>query len=458
MVLCPGARLLVDSHREGSEPITSVLSALGDALKMAGSMTWQITWSLILGFTLSAIVQAVVRRETITRMLGDDRPATLAKATGLGIASSSCSYAAVAMARSLFRKGSSFVAAIVFEVAEDRPGHRAREALRGLLSRRVDQLRADEEPEEHGHQDDDDRTADELRERELPTEQQRQDDAQLDDQVGARDLEDDRRDEARPFAEQRARHRHGGVRARRAGDAQPGGLGECRRPIVAEHARDGLAAYDGLDDRRQREPEDQRPGDLPGHRPGHLECVAEGGEDGRDQLAPFSVKVNQQTGATAQDHAGSGWMSSQARAERGDVTRQHRVLVVGLGTIAQTHLKVLGQRPDVVVVGGVDPVADAGDVPAYRTLDDALAADLAPTLVVVATPTETHVRIVREVVERTDALVLSEKPLATTQAEIGTLADIAERVRVAHHFAFSPEVEWARRYHSPRAGAGRAAC
>ena len=95
----------------------SALSALGDALTMAGSMTWQITWSLILGFTLSAIVQAVVRRETVSRMLGDDRPATLVKATGLGIASSSCSYAAVAMARSLFRKGSSFVAAIVFEIA-----------------------------------------------------------------------------------------------------------------------------------------------------------------------------------------------------------------------------------------------------------------------------------------------------------------------------------------------------
>jgi uncharacterized protein len=94
-----------------------VLRALGDALKMAGSMTWQITWSLVLGFTLSAIVQAVVRRETITRMLGDDRPATLAKATGLGVASSSCSYAAVALARSLFRKGASFSAAIVFEIA-----------------------------------------------------------------------------------------------------------------------------------------------------------------------------------------------------------------------------------------------------------------------------------------------------------------------------------------------------
>jgi uncharacterized protein len=95
----------------------SVLAAVGDALAMAGSMTWQIAWSLIFGFTLSAVVQAVVRREAITRMLGDGRPATLAKATGLGIASSSCSYAAVALARSLFRKGASFTSAMVFELA-----------------------------------------------------------------------------------------------------------------------------------------------------------------------------------------------------------------------------------------------------------------------------------------------------------------------------------------------------
>jgi uncharacterized membrane protein YraQ (UPF0718 family) len=94
-----------------------VLAAIGHALALAGSMTWQITWSLILGFTLSAIVQAVVRRETIAAMLGDDRPATLAKATGLGAASSSCSYAAVALARSLFRRGASFTAAMVFEIA-----------------------------------------------------------------------------------------------------------------------------------------------------------------------------------------------------------------------------------------------------------------------------------------------------------------------------------------------------
>jgi uncharacterized membrane protein YraQ (UPF0718 family) len=80
-------------------------------------MTWQITWSLILGFTLSAIVQAVVRRETVSRLLGDDRPGTLARAAGLGAASSSCSYAAVALARSLFRKGASFTSAMVFEIA-----------------------------------------------------------------------------------------------------------------------------------------------------------------------------------------------------------------------------------------------------------------------------------------------------------------------------------------------------
>src|SRR3954454_8731042 len=95
----------------------SLLASVGDALAMAGSMTWQIAWSLIFGFTLSAVVQAVVRREAITRMLGNDRPAALAKATGLGIACSSCSYAAVALARSLFRKGASFTSAMVFELA-----------------------------------------------------------------------------------------------------------------------------------------------------------------------------------------------------------------------------------------------------------------------------------------------------------------------------------------------------
>ncbi|MGV9678642.1 permease [Nocardia sp. NPDC003482] len=86
------------------------------ALALAGSMTWEILWALILGFTLSAVVQAVVRKSTIVRVLGDDRPRTLAVASVLGAASSSCSYAAVALARSLFRKGANFTAAMAFEI------------------------------------------------------------------------------------------------------------------------------------------------------------------------------------------------------------------------------------------------------------------------------------------------------------------------------------------------------
>jgi uncharacterized protein len=94
-----------------------ILDGLGHALAVAGTMTWEITWSLILGFMLSAVIQALVRRAAVTRLLGDDRPRTVALAAGLGVASSSCSYAAVALARSLFRKGASFTAAMVFEIA-----------------------------------------------------------------------------------------------------------------------------------------------------------------------------------------------------------------------------------------------------------------------------------------------------------------------------------------------------
>jgi uncharacterized membrane protein YraQ (UPF0718 family) len=95
----------------------TVLHAVGHALSISAGMTWEILWALILGFTLSALVQAVIRRSTIIRRLGDDRPKTLAIATGFGAASSSCSYAAVALARSLFRKGASFTAAMAFEIA-----------------------------------------------------------------------------------------------------------------------------------------------------------------------------------------------------------------------------------------------------------------------------------------------------------------------------------------------------
>ena len=94
-----------------------VLHALGHALTISGSMTWQILWALIFGFVLSAVVQAVVRRSTIVKRLGDERARTLLIATGFGIASSSCSYAAVALARALFKRGASFTAAMVFEIA-----------------------------------------------------------------------------------------------------------------------------------------------------------------------------------------------------------------------------------------------------------------------------------------------------------------------------------------------------
>src|SRR5450755_316739 len=112
-------RLLPARPAEGQQRRSPMrwLHALGHALAISGSMTWEILWALILGFALSAVVQAVVRRSTIIRRLGDDRPETLALAAGFGAASSSCSYAAVALARSLFRKGASFTAAMAFEVA-----------------------------------------------------------------------------------------------------------------------------------------------------------------------------------------------------------------------------------------------------------------------------------------------------------------------------------------------------
>ncbi|GAB3885926.1 permease [Kibdelosporangium lantanae] len=92
------------------------MDAVWRALALAGSMTWEILWALVLGFLLSAVVQAVVRKSTIVRLMGDDRPKTLAVASLLGAASSSCSYAAVALARSLFRKGANFTAAMAFEI------------------------------------------------------------------------------------------------------------------------------------------------------------------------------------------------------------------------------------------------------------------------------------------------------------------------------------------------------
>ena len=87
------------------------------ALSFAFGMFWEILWALILGFALSGAVQALVSKEEMRRLLPDDSPRSLSIAAGLGAASSSCSYAAVALARSLFRKGADFTAAMAFEFA-----------------------------------------------------------------------------------------------------------------------------------------------------------------------------------------------------------------------------------------------------------------------------------------------------------------------------------------------------
>ncbi len=93
------------------------MHAIGHALAFAFGMTWEILWALILGFALSGAVQAVVSKQQMRRLLPDDSPRTLALASALGAASSSCSYASVALARSLFRKGANFTAAIAFQFA-----------------------------------------------------------------------------------------------------------------------------------------------------------------------------------------------------------------------------------------------------------------------------------------------------------------------------------------------------
>src|SRR5205085_1910875 len=103
----------------GRDPVIAFVSLadVGDSAKEAFFMFWETLWALVLGFTLSGVVQAFVSKEDLQRVLGDHRPSTLAKASGLGMVSSSCSYAASAMAKSLFQKGADFVAAMVFMFA-----------------------------------------------------------------------------------------------------------------------------------------------------------------------------------------------------------------------------------------------------------------------------------------------------------------------------------------------------
>jgi uncharacterized membrane protein YraQ (UPF0718 family)/YHS domain-containing protein len=97
--------------------MSDVPSKIGDGLSNTFLMAWDVWWALVLGFAISAIVQAWVPRERIQRALGGAGPRPIALATGLGAASSSCSYAAIAIAKSLFQKGASAASALAFQFA-----------------------------------------------------------------------------------------------------------------------------------------------------------------------------------------------------------------------------------------------------------------------------------------------------------------------------------------------------
>src|SRR5205807_2040663 len=102
-------------------PVSADIAGIGHAAwasaRMAFAMFWEILWALILGFGLSAVVQAVVSKREMAKVLPDDSAKSISIACGLGAASSSCSYAAVALARSMFRKGANFTAAMAFQFA-----------------------------------------------------------------------------------------------------------------------------------------------------------------------------------------------------------------------------------------------------------------------------------------------------------------------------------------------------
>jgi uncharacterized protein len=97
--------------------VADVLTVIGDGLKDAFLMAWEVWWALVLGFAISAVVQAWVPRQRIEAALAGNGLAPIAKATGLGAASSSCSYAAIAIAKSLFQKGASAASALAFQFA-----------------------------------------------------------------------------------------------------------------------------------------------------------------------------------------------------------------------------------------------------------------------------------------------------------------------------------------------------
>jgi YHS domain-containing protein/uncharacterized membrane protein YraQ (UPF0718 family) len=97
--------------------LASLLIDVGRSLRESFLMFWETLWALVLGFSLSGVVQAFVSKEQMQAKLGNHRPAAIGRAAGYGMVSSSCSYAASAMSKSLFAKGADFVAATTFMIA-----------------------------------------------------------------------------------------------------------------------------------------------------------------------------------------------------------------------------------------------------------------------------------------------------------------------------------------------------
>src|SRR5882762_362993 len=97
--------------------MSDVLSKIGEGLEQSFLMAYEVWWALVLGFAISAVVQAWVPRQRIESALSGSGFKPLAKATGLGAASSSCSYAAIAIAKSLFQKGASAATTLAFQFA-----------------------------------------------------------------------------------------------------------------------------------------------------------------------------------------------------------------------------------------------------------------------------------------------------------------------------------------------------
>src|ERR1700744_4225794 len=93
------------------------MSVLWHGIRDSLLMAWQVWWALVLGFMISAVVQAWVPRERIEKALAGGGLRSIAHAAGLGAGSSSCSYAAVAIAKSLFQKGASAESALAFQFA-----------------------------------------------------------------------------------------------------------------------------------------------------------------------------------------------------------------------------------------------------------------------------------------------------------------------------------------------------